>query len=343
MKKVKKIIAGALLLSTIVSVTGCANKSSNLDPKTVLAEVNGKKITLADVDLELSPYISYLKEENGDNFESKIDEQTKLYFNSQRATALNQLVQEEVLLIKAKELNLIPTDEELNKKVEERITELEEYYGGKEELDKAKESYNYTDETFNTFIKNQIIQEVVVEDITKDITVSDDEIKTYYNDNKDTYFTQNPGAISQHILFETEKEAQKCSDEISSGKTTFEDAFKLYSDNASSGTYPLSENLGFVEYEQENFDKDFLAGLKTLKVNEVSKPVKSSFGYHIIKATEITKEKTILKLEDVKESIKEQLLYDKKYELYQNKLIEWKEELDVKITADSIGYNPEEE
>lgn len=339
MKKVKKLIASALVLSTVLSVTGCADNSS----KVVLAEVNGKKITLADVDLELTPYINYLKEENGKNFEDKLDEQTRIYFNSQRATALNQIIQEEVLILKAKELNLIPSDEDLDKKADERIAELEEYYGGKEELEEAKKSYSYTDETFRTFIKNQVIQEIVVEEITKDVEVTDDEIKTYYEDNKDTYFTQNPGAITQHILFENEEDANKCYDEINSGKTTFEDAFKLYSENAGTENYPLSENLGFVEYEQENYDKDFLEGLKPLKENEVSKPVKSSFGYHVIKVTEVSKDKTISKFDDVKDSIKEQIIYDKKYELYQNKLIEWKESLGVKITADVIGYNPEEE
>lgn len=339
MKKIKKIIASALVLSSVLTITGCAKNPSNV----VLAEVNGKIITLADVDLELTPYINYLKEENGDNFERKIDEQTKLYFNSQRATALNQLIQEEILLIKAKELNLIPTEEELNKKIEERITELEEYYGGKEQLDEAKKSYNYTDETFKSFIRSQIISEIVVDDITKDATVSNDEVTTYYKDNKDTYFTQNPGAITQHILFETEEEAKKCFDDINNGKTTFEDEFKTYSSNAGTENYPIAESLGFVEYEQESYDKDFLAGLKPLKSDEVSKPVKSSFGYHIIKATDVSNEKTIIKLEDVKDSIKEQILYDKKYEIYQNKLIEWKESLNVKVTADAIGYNPEEE
>lgn len=342
MKKIKRLIAGVLLTLSIISLVGCGAKTTAND-NTVLAEVNGKQILLSDVDLELGSFIDYLKQENGDNFEEKLDEQTRIYFNSQRATVLNQLIQEEILLLKAKELNLEPTEEELTKSLQQRINELEAYYGGKEELEEIKKTYNYTDEEFNTMLKNQIIQEIVIEDVTKDVEVTEDEIKEYYEEYKDTYFTQNPGATAQHILFEKEEDAQKCLDEINAGKTTFEEAFKLYEENKEKDELPLAESLGFVEFEQEGFDKDFLAGFKEVKENEISKPVKSSFGYHLIKATKIQKDKTTINFEEVKDDIKENILYEKQYKIYNEKLTEWKEELGVKITADVIGYNPEEE
>lgn len=341
MIKIKKLLASALILSTSLVAVSCSTTKSNLDPKTVLGEVNGQQITLEDVDTELIGYIDYLKEEFGDNFESKIDEQTKVYLNSERATVLNQLIQEKVLLKKAEELNLVPEESELNSKIEENIKELTEFYGGEDELDAAKKQYGYTDDTFNEFIKSQIIQETVVDYVTKDITVSDDEINTFYEENKEKYFTQQIGANAKHILFETEEEAIKCKEEIDAKEITFEEAFEKYSENKMQNLKPLSEDLGFVEYEQANFDTDFLTGFKKVKEGEVSDPVKSSFGYHLIKVSGITNEPTITPLNDVKEAILNQISYEKKFEKYQNQLIEWKDEMNVKITASAIGYEPQ--
>lgn len=340
MKKIKKLIAGALLVASITALSGCAAKTN---PNTTLAEVNGKKITLSQVDTELYSFINYLKENNGDDFEKKLDEQMKVYLNSQRATVLNQLIQEEILLKKAEELKLAPSEEELAKLFEERITSLEEYYGGKEELENIKKESNYTEEKFNTMIENQIIQEIVINHIIKDVEVSEEEISDYYTKNKDTYYTQKPGAYTKHILFKEKEDAQKCLDEINSGKTTFEEAFKKYSSNAGTEEYPLSEDLDYVEYEEANFDEGFLDGLKTLKVNEVSKPVESSFGFHLIQVSKIQNEDVVIEFDKVKDEIKETVLYNKQYELYNNQLKEWEEEVGVKITAEAIGYNPEEE
>lgn len=342
MNKIKKIIATALVLSTAFTVIGCSTTiGGNKASKTVLAEVNGKTITLGDIDKEISTLIKTLQDEHGKDFETKIDEETKAYFNNERATVLKQIVQENVLLKKAEELKLMPTEEELNKKIDENIKELSEYYGGDEELEKAKEYYGHTDESFRMFVKNQVIQETVVEEVTKDIKVSDEEIKKFYEDNIDTYFTQGIGANAKHILFEKEEDAKKLKADIDAKKTTFKDAFEKNKNNKSENKKPIAEDLGFVTYDQENLDKDFLKGFKAVKEGAVSTPVKSSFGYHIIEATGVTTEPVITPLKDAKEAIIAQLEFEKKSEKFKNQLIEWQEEMNVKFTASSIGLESE--
>ena len=49
-----------------------------------------------------------------------------------------------------------------------------------------------------------------------------------------------------------------------------------YEANKSTGTKILVEDLGYVEYNQQNYDTDFLDGFKTLKEGEISAPVKSN-------------------------------------------------------------------
>ena len=117
----------------------------------------------------------------------------------------------------------------------------------------------------------------------------------------------------------------------------FDELFEQYSGNKAAGVYPISESLGTVAYDQANYDTDFLAGLAALGEGEISAPVKSSFGYHIIKATNVVKESTVKSFDEVKDSIKEKLLKKKKKEVYNTTLEEWKKELKVKTYENKLS------
>ena len=134
---------------------------------------------------------------------------------------------------------------------------------------------------------------------------------------------------AKHILFESEDEALAAKAKIDSGETTFDALFEQYKGNAS-GKFPKAEDLGYVENDKENFDTDFLAGFKQLKEGEISAPVKSSFGYHIIKVEGVQAEDTTTPLDEVKDSIKSTLETDKKKEVYNSTLEQWKKDLKVK-------------
>ena len=171
MKKIRNLVAAALIFTSSVSIMGCSNintnASSNIKAQTTLATIGGEKITLEDVDNELSQLIESLKEDYGKDFETSEDTQALDYLNSQRINVLHQLIQEKILLTKAEELNLIPDEDSLNEKIEAYIADLTENYGGEEELERAKEYFGYTNDTFNEFVKKQVIQEIVVEEVLK--------------------------------------------------------------------------------------------------------------------------------------------------------------------------------
>ena len=58
-------------------------------------------------------------------------------------------------------------------------------------------------------IKKQIITTAVQQDILKDITVTDDDVQTYYDENKDTKYSVGAGATVAHILVADEETAEK--------------------------------------------------------------------------------------------------------------------------------------
>lgn len=332
MRKIKNIVVAAAITTMAFSITGCKmiEKTPEAIQKTVLAKVGEEKITMADVNSEIQANIDYLIETYGEDYENSIDDTLKEQLKTLRTQVLEQLVDDKVLITKGTELEYMPSDEELATAIEEERANFVEAYGGEEGLKEALEYYGMTDEKFNSFLENMVKTEKVKEAMTKDVTVSDEEVEQYYNDNIDKY-TAKPGANAKHVLFETEEEAQAAKNKIDSGETTFEDLYSQYEANKSSQTKPLSEDLGYVENEQDGFDTDFLAGFKTLKEGEISAPIKSSFGYHIIKVEGVQTEEKVTSLDEVKDTIKSTLLSKKQQETYDSTLEQWKKDLNVKL------------
>lgn len=337
MRKIKNIVAIATVAVMAFSMAGCKmiEKTPAAIQKTVLAKVGNEKITMADVNSELKSDIDYLIQTYGKDYENSMDDTMKEKLKSARKSVLEQLVNDKVLITKGTELGYVLSGDELNAAIEKERQNFVEAYGGEDKLQEAIKYYGMDDDKFNKFLENLVKTNEVTEAITKDVTVTDEDVEKYYNENIDKY-KKKAGANAKHILFESEDEALAAKAKIDSGETTFEDLFAEYEGNASSGIKPLAEDLGYVENEQENFDTDFLAGFKVLKEGEVSAPVKSSFGYHIIKVTDVVAEATVTPLDEVKDQIKSSLEYTKKNEAFTKQVEEWKNELNVKTYEDKL-------
>lgn len=342
MRSIKRVVIAAVVATMAFSMVGCnlIQKTPEAIQNTVLAKVEDEKITLGDVDNELKADIDTLKQQYGDDFESKIDSNLKAALKQVREQVLNGLIEEKVLYLEAEKKGLIPSQEELDKAVEERIAELKEAFGGEEQLEQAKIANGYTDETFKKFLEDQVIIQKVQEDMFKDINVTDEQVNKYYEDNKDKFVNAGK-ADTRHLLFKTEEEAKAASEKIKSGETTFDALFKEYEGNKEKKyatdvteedkVLPISEDLGTVSFTQQNFDPLFLEGLKPLKEGEVSEPVKSSFGYHIIEAKNVT-ESTPMEFNDqLKEQIKITLENEEKNKIYEEQMASLKKEFKVKI------------
>ncbi|MGL5245295.1 MAG: peptidylprolyl isomerase [Sarcina sp.] len=336
MGKVKKVVATALVGAFMFSAVGCGmiQKTEAAKGKTVVAKVNDEKITLGEVDTELAPYYKKLEQQYGPNF--KEDPKAQESILKLRENMVNSMVENKVLLAKAKELNLIPKDEELNEQIN-KIYEDDKasIVNSGKDFDAWLKEMNLTEEKAKDNIKNQLIIQKVVENMLKDVTVSDEDIKSYYDENKEQ-FKQSAGAKMQHILADTEDEAKAIKAKIDSG-TSFDELFKEYAKNKAEGKKPIAEDLNFVAYNQPGFDQGFLDGAKKLKDGEISDPVKSSFGYHIIKVTDVNNEEHIPTLDEVKDQIKNMIKKQKDNETIQKTIETWKKDENAKIENDKLN------
>ena len=139
MNKIKKVLAIAMIGTLAFSVVGCKmiQKTPEAIQKTVLAKVGNEKITKGDLDKIIKPILIKGAQQYGEGFESKPEfaEQIK----GLKKQGIEILVEEKILMQKAKELNLIPEQSELDKKVTEIIEPQKESLGGEEGFKKALE------------------------------------------------------------------------------------------------------------------------------------------------------------------------------------------------------------
>ena len=135
----------------------------------------------------------------------------------------------------------------------------------------------------------------------KTITVTDDEIYLLYEERKNDLVKPERRYIMQ-ILAENQETANKIFDELN-GKVTFESVAIKYTNQS-------KEDIDLGWNTKDELPDEIVSDIFKLAKNEVSKPIKSSFGWHVVLVKDID-EREELTFENVKNSIKNELLLEK--------------------------------
>jgi foldase protein PrsA len=154
--------------------------------------------------------------------------------------------------------------------------------------------------------KDNVLINKLVDSWTKNVKVTDSEAEKYYNDNKSQFEV----VKASHILVSDEKTANEIYDKLMKG-ANFADLAKQYSIDTS--TKDNGGELG--EFTRGTMVTEFENAAFALKPREISKPVKTQYGYHIIKS----EGKTIKSFNDVKSSIISYLENTKKQNIFNQK------------------------
>jgi parvulin-like peptidyl-prolyl isomerase len=168
-------------------------------------------------------------------------------------------------------------------------------------------------ENLEFFLNNALAYEYLQKEVAGKVTVSEDEMKTYYETNQDKFMT--PEAVrARHILIRADRTAseedKKKAEDILKRIKAGEDFAKLASDLSDDpGSKPRGGDPGF--FQRGRMVKPFEEAAFALKPGEVSGIVESPFGYHIIKVEE-RKESALEPYDQVKENIHQKLLQDKR-------------------------------
>lgn len=253
-----------------------------------------------------------------------------------------QLVSVEMATAYARENNIEVSDREVNREldtIKEQVAQQAQASGqdlGKEEaFGQALEQAGISEEDLRGDIREQLPLQKVQERVTGDGEPSEEEIQTYYDENKEAQFTNPEQRCVRHILFNEDQEgkAEDVKAELKDGG----DFAKLAEENSQDPG--SAENGGNLGCQGEgayvpNFEKAVFGAEK----GDLLGPVETEFGYHVIEVTDV-QEQNVTPLDEVSTQISDQLSQERQAVEFENWIEEQKEKRDLKYLP---GYDPEQ-
>lgn len=216
-------------------------------------------------------------------------------------TTLQNLITTTLVDQEAKKANITVTDEDINAEIEDLKTQ----FGGEDALNAALAQSSMTLDD----LKAQMPLQVEIRKLLEPkVTVTDEDVSTYFNENKAT-FNQEEEVQASHILVATKEEADAIVKQLKEGADFATLAKEKSSDT---GSKDKGGDLGF--FKKGDMVTEFSDAAFALKVGETSGAVKSDYGYHVIKVTD-RKEAHEYTLEEKKEEIKKTLISQKVSEM----------------------------
>lgn len=290
----------------------------------VVANVDGEKITQAQLDEVIAQAQDRLKAQ-GQTIPASGSEQYQAF----QQNALQYLVQRAQFAQQAEQLGVKVTD----KQVEERLDRvLKQFFGGSDK--KYRESLRkqgITDAQVRDELRATLISEAVFQKVGDAAKVTDADIVAYYKANPQLY-TQQPSRSVRHILVSSKALSNEIYAKLLKGAdfTALAKQYSLDSSKSVGGKLTIRRGETVPVFDKVAF---------ALSVDEISKPVKSRFGWHVIQALGPVGQGTTTPLASVKQTIRETLLGQKRSDAVTQWLENLKQEYADKITY-AKGFAP---
>ncbi len=171
---------------------------------------------------------------------------------------------------------------------------------------------------------DDVIRNYALKSVLDAVTVTSEDVKKYYDAHQDEFKT--PESVrARHILVASEDQAKQIVTELKGG-LDFAEAAKKYS---SCPSKEQGGDLGFFSAGQmvPEFEK---AAFALVNSGDMSEPVKTQFGWHIIKLEE-KKPAGVAPFEEVRDSLQQKVLMEAQKAAYDKKVEELRKQLGVTI------------
>jgi foldase protein PrsA len=322
-----RYLPAALLLALVLVAAGCGGGGGSKSvPASAVAQVGDATITKTDFnDLIAGARRTYKARK------TPFPKAGTTQYRQLQDSAMQYLVQQSELEQKLKDLGLKPIS---TADIDKKLVEVKkQFFGGKESTYRQQlKKQGFTEAQLRQDISANLLSERLYNEVTKNTKVTDADITAYYNQNKSTY-TQLESRDVRHILVNSKKLADTIETQLRGGGD-FAKLAKKYSKDpgsaSSGGKLTITKGQTVPEFDKVAFD---------LKTNELSKPVHTTYGWHIIQALSAIKPAKSTPLASVKETIRQTLTTKKKTDAMTKWLDGVKKDF-AKSVSYQTGYAP---
>jgi len=284
--KIVSVIFSLILLS----VTAKAQVKKVLADK-IVATVGDKFILRSDIDNSIADYKRQAQGQEGVTIPSVCQ------------IMEGQLIRK-ALVLQAEKDSINVTEDEIQNAIDSRIRSFLQQFGSKEVLEEvAGRSIAQLKDDFKILIKEQKLADEMQQKIVDKVKITPTEVRAFYNkipvDSLPLYESEvqvlelvmHPKAnrdVEEYVI----KQLTDYRHQVEAGINKFDQLVKLYSEDPSA-----KENLGqfSLNRNEKNFDPAFMAGSFRLKEGQISAPIKSKFGYHLIQLISRTGDDAVVK------------------------------------------------
>jgi foldase protein PrsA len=308
---------------TLLALSGCGG--SERVPDDAIAVVDGRSVPTTDYRALLTQArLSYTTQKRD------FPKAGSREYETLKSQIVRLLVQRAQFEQQAEKLEIEVTEKQVDARLEQIIGQ---YFGGDRAKYKAQvRAQGLSERQVRGEIRAQIVSEGLFESVTKDAKVDDAAIAKFYEENKAQY-SQPESREVRHILVKSRKQALDLAAQLKAGADFGELAEKFSQDTgskANGGKLTVSKGQTVAPFDQTAF---------LLKNNDISGPVKTEFGYHLIQPLADAKPAKVTPLKEVKESIRQQLQQTKKNEAMTKWVDDLKKEYEDDISY-AVGFTP---
>ena len=299
------LLAGVLVLlvtAVAVGVTACGGDDSADLPAGVVARVGDANITQQQLDRSIAQTSAEAKSQG-----QTVPTQGADGYDQLQQLALQQLVRQKIVGFEARECGqpCKVTDAEIDRDLK-RI--IQQNFNGKQaEFDSFLTDRSISQTEARELVQSGLQQQKLYNHITRGVRFTDQDAKAYYDAHTDQ-FQVPAGRVASHILVPTKAEADQIRAELTP-ENFAEIAREKLTDTGSAkqggSLGPIQKGQLVPEFEKVAF---------SLKDGEISQPVKTQFGWHII-TVDITPAKTT-SFADAKDQIVQTQLSQKRQAEY---------------------------
>ena len=322
--KPTRLLALALSLLALAVAAGCGGGGDDV-PSDAVAVVDGQEVSRAALDNLMNvAKTSYTAQKR------EFPKAGTPEYQSLQSQAVAFLVQRVEYEQKAEELGVSVTEKELDKRID--LVRKENFGGDDAKLQAQIKQQGYTEETFREAVEADLLSDKIYDEVTKGVKVTDADVRAFYNENKAQYEVPESREV-RHILVKSKERANEIYDQLKAG-ADFAALAKRYSLDPGSkddgGKLTISKGQTVGPFDTTAF---------LLPQGSISRPVKTEFGYHVIQAISAVKPAKTTAFAEVKESIRKQLLDQKKNEVVTKWLADVQKEYEGKISY-AEGFAP---